>query len=306
MGLDISTPSVDWGTALFPNYDFQSQMFGGPGVSDIFGSFGDWLSGGDQQTTSETVPWSELQPYLIQGYEGLGSTFFPGGELSPQQYFPEQTVAGFTPEQMAGQESLMSHAQNLPGMISGYGDVLNRMTSGQPDMNVWGPLMNQMSQSAAQNFTEEVMPAIRSEAVNAGQFGGPRQTLGLGKAAGRIAEGLSRGQAQLAGTAGLASLQQQRAGASMMPEYFGLGTMPGDIMGQVGGQNQLMNQAMIDADVNRWNFQQQAPANALAQYMSILQGGPAYSSTTTNQEVDRLMQLLGLGAAGVGAYYGAQ
>ena len=52
-----------------------------------------------------------------------------------------------------------------------------------------------------------------------------------------------------------------------------------DAMGRVGAQRRGMSQSAIDQDMQRYNYEQMAPYNALNQYMNTISGN--YGGTTT-------------------------
>ena len=79
------------------------------------------------QTIEKADPWSEAQTYLKDIFgraQGLANQ-------GPSQYYPGQTFAPFTPEQLAGQDYLLSYASMLPGRLGTIYGAEQGMLSGQ-------------------------------------------------------------------------------------------------------------------------------------------------------------------------------
>ncbi len=77
--------------------------------------------------------------------------------------------------------------------------------------------------------------------------------------------------------------QQAMTAAGMMPAFDQMQrTNIQDVL-NVGGALEDQSQRLIDADMARWNFGQQAPWQALGQYGNIVHGMPGgYGTQTTN------------------------
>lgn len=100
---------------------------------------------------------------------------------------------------------------------------------------------------------------------------------------------------------GLHSQGNQDAARSMalLPQLYSYGLMPGQNMLDVGSIYEGQNQANIDANRERYDYNAQGPWNMLERYAGLMSGLPSFNSnstTTTGPGPDRLMQ--GLGAAG--------
>lgn len=86
---------------------------------------------------------------------------------------------------------------------------------------------------------------------------------------------------------------------ALLPGLFSAGQMPGQAMLDVGGIYEGQAQNMLNADMDRYNYQANAPWQYLTQYANMMNGLPDFSGSTqtSTQRVpqNRLMQ--GLGAA---------
>ena len=100
-------------------------------------------------------------------------------------------------------------------------DTLKQMMSGQVNMDIWQPLMDQMSRSMTRDFTEQVMPHVRSQAMSAGAYGQSMGMRGQGLAADRFSENLSDSMERIIAQGGIQALQQQQAGAGLAAQMYG-------------------------------------------------------------------------------------
>ncbi len=139
-----------------------------------------------------------------------------GVSQQPMQYYPGQTVAGFTPAQTAAQEATINRAtQGSPlmgqaqGQLSktiqggGFGQEYNNpLVSGEqaatvsgaflnPESNPWlNATYNQAAGQTVRKFGEATMPEIRRAAIGEGAYGGGRQGVAEGIAGRGLAEEL--------------------------------------------------------------------------------------------------------------------
>ena len=100
-------------------------------------------------------------------------------------------------------------------------DTLNQMMSGEVNMDIWQPLMDQMSRSMTRDFTEQVMPHVRSEAMAAGAYGQSMGMRGTGLASDRFSENLADSMERIIAQGGIQALQQQQAGAGLAAQMYG-------------------------------------------------------------------------------------
>ena len=75
-------------------------------------------------------------------------------------------------------------------------------------------------------------------------------------------------------------LGAQQGALAMAPQTMGMGLMPMDIMGQVGQYNTGIDTQALDADMQRWNYNQNLPWENLNRYSSIVSQAP-WGSTST-------------------------
>ena len=241
-------------------------------------------SGGSQ--TTESKPWKGVRPYLTEGYQALSENVLG----SPQEFFPNQTFASFSPqteqalgqmEARAGSNPLLQQAQQQQADVAG-GAYLS------PD----SPYMQDIIQSVGSS----VIPGVQSEF---GQAYGRANTPGFYEAMGRgfgsqLAPYMSQERARMDAAAGrLPQLARE--------DYYDIGQL-----GAAGGIREQQAQRQIDEDMARFQFEQQEPSQRALTYMSALSGSPMFSTTTTSGGGGGGGNpfLGALGGAGVGAPLG--
>jgi len=227
--------------------------------------------GGGSQTT-KTEPWEGVQPYLSDVYskaQSYSNTPTPG-------YFPGQTYAGFTPAQLAAQQGIQDFAlQGAPQIMNPAMQAYQYGTSGSILDVANNPYVQAMAQGAAQDAFGQLDPAlagIRQGAIQSGGYGGSRQGIAEGLAIGGAADAATRAAADIYGQAYGQGLQQQLGTLGMTGDILQAGFTPYGALSTAGAEQQAMNQAAIDEAMARYNYEQQAPFNKLAQYEAILSG----------------------------------
>jgi hypothetical protein len=213
----------------------------------------------------------------------------------PQQFFPGQTFADLTPDQLAGLQSQLNFSQNqLPGQLGqvnqSFGNALNAGSLfGDPSVQAG---LGTIENRANQNFSENILPQLRQQATGTGnQFSSKAEQ--SERLAGRdLQQIISDSQGSfLANQLGSArGLQGSAIGNA--PNVTQLGLRPGANQFNVGSVLQGQNQLGVSEDVNRFNFGQQAEDvnldQLIARFGSLagIGGGAGFSSqpgASTNQ-----------------------
>lgn len=177
-------------------------------------------------------------------------------------------------------------------------------------------MFNRAADSVGQQFSKNVMPGIASMFAGAGRFGSNQMAEGLDQAQGRYGDVLSKlatdiyggnfareremqqNAQQMLGQFGLADRSQRigalgelgsqfgrerllqtqattQAPSLAQADYFDLGQLA-----NLGAAKDAYGQSTRQADIDRWNFNQQAPRDELAFLASILKGAPMGSTTS--------------------------
>ena len=266
------------------------------------GLFSGLFSSGPKETTTTNNPMAGLEPKLNQ-------LFADAANLQQEQYYPGQTIAGFTPAQLQGQQGILGAANQLQGNVVdpslsawrgmlGASDVANR-----PEVQ---GLLAANQRNVMDTLTREALPAIDITSVGYGGFGGSGHAKAQQLALDRASTALANANAGILSDAygqGLGATQYALGAAPQMAE---LGFVAPRAIGGVGAEQQAMEQAMIDAEVQKWKANQAAPYERLQRQMAIYGAGQPYGSTTSPNPNQRqpFMDLVGAGLTTVGAIYG--
>lgn len=236
--------------------------------------------GGTTTTLQKSDPWSGIQPYLTKGYEDLSKLYSGAG---PQLY-PDQTYAAPSPIRRAAQQYELNYAANgLPQDInairSSYGSLLNAA-----DVNS-NPYLAQAAEGAIRPVVDQlqqnILPGIRSGAMQTGQYGGSRQGLAEGNAitgATRAMGDMTSGMYSDAYSKGLDSMSKAML---FGPQMIQMGTAPAQYMRAAAGENEAEAQKAIDEAKYRYEYGQKLPFSKLADYLGLLQGSPGGQTTAT-------------------------
>jgi|TARA_R100000149_G_C5880177_1_gene145109 hypothetical protein len=190
----------------------------------------------------------------------------------PMQYYPGQTVVGFSPETEMALSGLREQAIQGSPFIGAVQDVVMQNLMGT------NPL-----QAAA------FRPAV--EQVEA-QFG----------KAGRYGSGYQQ-RAVAEGLAPMAYKAQQDA-IAMAPAAREFGFADLETLAGIGAAREAQEQAELSADIEKFQFEQQAPQAALTNYLASVQGGQLGSQQITPFYSNPLAS--GLSGALGGAILGGQ
>jgi hypothetical protein len=187
------------------------------------------------------------------------------------------------------------------------------------------PYLDKMFEQAAgkvgEQFRDIAMPGIASRFALAGRSGSGAEQQAIEGATGRLGETLSgmatniygqdygqeRGRQMQAAQALSAPYQAERmqmmrampfAGQMAQQDYADIAQLGG-----VGAERQAYQQQLINADIQRHEFEQNKELEMLRNYNALLQGGQGYGETTSAQSAP-MYSNTGAGALG-GALSGA-
>ena len=204
--------------------------------------------------------------------------------------------------QMAQPLSTLGYSQLTPFSEDQY----NQMLSGDVDMDQFGAISDVYRREAQQQLEENLLPGIRQSITQYQPGGGSRgdivQGLAIDRANQRVSDNIARAMfgAQTEATkrqlaAGQMGLQAQQYGMGyglqgadatrgILGQYPSIMGAPIDAyakLGGVGAQQRAMEQAEIDRDMARYQYQANLPRIGLQNYMAGLSGEYGGQSTTT-------------------------
>ena len=194
--------------------------------------------GGSQRTiTQTTAPSAFAQPFLEYGMQEAKDLY----QSARPQYYPKSTVVGFSPETQMALSGYRSAAAAGSPMIPAVQQAVQQNLTGT------NPLFQQSLQPTIQQAMQGAM--------SSGRYGS--------------------GYAQRAVAEAVAPLvyQAQQAAIQQAPAARDFGFADLQTMAQVGAAREAQEQAELAADIERFQFQEARPAQKLADYLTMVQGG---------------------------------
>jgi hypothetical protein len=252
---------------------------------------------------------------MQQGAEGaLASTLARGGQAATYG---------------AGLAGPLSQGQ-FGGLTPFQGGQYSDLMAGKVDLGAASPFAstaNALEQQVMGRLKGNILPGLRQQQVQYQPGGSSRAALEQNKAiSGAVQQGLTKPMADMYSQAyqqaqaqrlpaaqmglgaqqfgmgyGLQGLGAQQASMSQYPSIMGAPLGMYKAMGDVGAQRRGLSQSVIDRDMQRYNYEQMAPYNALNQYMNTISGNYGGTTTqTTPQNNSGIMNMLGsLGSAAI-------
>ena len=221
---------------------------------------------GVTETITRTAPAPFAEPFLQYGMSEAYRQYMQG----PQEYYPGETVVGFAPQ--TEQALRMREQQALAGTPVGTAaqqyatDVLGgTFLGGSPGLS-----------EAINRALDPVQARTTSALAQRGRLGSGAaadvMTRALGDVAADIAYrdyGAERARQQQ--VLGFAPQLQQAS-------YYDIGQL-----GAVGGAREQLAQQQLASDIARFQFEQQAPMQALGQYQAAVSGFPMGQTSSAIQ-----------------------
>ena len=235
--------------------------------------------GSDTQTIS-TQPPEIIQPYLNQGLAGAQQAF----EMGPQQYYPGQTVVPFSgqTEQALGMQE--QRAMGGSPVVGAAQDQIQQTLQG--DFLNSNPHLDQTFNRGADQIGNRLDSLFARSGRNL-----DAQAPVLGEQLGDFANSLYGGNYQAERGRQMGAASQAIPLANQ--DYFDI-----SMLGNVGSQVEGQASNIMQDNVARYNFAQQAPGQSVDDYLRRIMGGSPGSSQTTTSPV---YSNNGAGAAGIAA-----
>ena len=265
--------------------------------------------GGESETTSSSAPWSAQIPYLIGGKNSQGeevkgvfpeaARLYESGGLAGE-FYPGQTVAdesGYTTQarQMIANRATNGDA-NIDNAASSMANILNdgalANNSGLNLLNQYAGSTNPYIDSLYSQAANKTNAAINSNFSANGRYGSGAQASAIADADQNLAnEMYSNAYNQAVSAAGTAAnaynqgIASQIAAASPAQSLSNQAYTDASQLAQAGTSLDDYNQSVVDADVDRWNYNQQRDMTALQNYLNLVggsYGGQGESTTETD------------------------
>lgn len=245
------------------------------------------MSGGGSKTQKQTVnnsPWKGQVPYLDTLFKDARKLY----EQGPIEYYPGQTVAGLSPGQTGALDATITRGLE--------GSPLNKASSGYLQDVLGGKYLN-AENPYFQTVANRARQAADSTFAGSGRYGSGYHAGAVADSVGALA--YQDYQNQLGRMDQAAALAPTVAGQDFVDLNAALGA---------GNQYQQQLQNQINADMERYNFQQQAPYANLAAFQDFISGqyGGQTQTIAPTQQASPWQQLFGtaLSAAGTAGNLG--
>ena len=220
--------------------------------------------GGSQTVNTQVQPPSYAMPFLQYGLDEARAQY----DNNAPNYYPAQTVVGFSPESEMSLDMMRDRALDPNSMTAQTSNVVQQNLMGT------NPLM-----SAA---FQPVVNEVQSQFAKAGRYGS------------------GANQQALAAALAPAALQAQQTAIAQAPQIQNQDLSQ---LAAVGSAREGQAQAELQDQVNRFNFEQNIEQQKLKDYLALVGGGTIGSNTI--QPVQRNTAASALGGALGGAQLGA-
>lgn len=224
--------------------------------------------GGTTRQVTQTITDPTTAPFKEFGLAEAKRLY----EQGPMQYYPGQTVVGFSPETEMALSGLRQQAITGSPFIGAVQDVVMQNLMGT------NPL-----QAAA---FRPAVEAVETQAAKAGRYGSGYQQRAVAEALAPMAY----------------EAQQRAIQQAPMARQFGFADL--ETLAGIGAAREAQEQAELSADIEKFQFEQQAPGAALANYLAAVQGGQLGTQQITPYYSNPLAS--GLSGALGGAMLGGQ
>ena len=245
---------------------------------ESFTFYGGGDDGGSQQQTTTSGIDPSMRPYVEKGLseaQRLYETYTP-------QYFPGQTYVSPSAQTesaltMAEQQARAGSPLINQAMAQQQGAVGGQYLGANPFLQA----ALKPGQEAATQAYNQAISGTRSQAAGAGRYGSGAQNQLESLSQQNLANALANqaGQAAYQNYASERGLQEQAA--RFAPQMAQAAYQPINQLLQTGQARENYAQQALQADLDRFNFQQNLPYQRLAQFTSTVAGQPLTTQSTT-------------------------
>ena len=253
--------------------------------------------GGSTTTVQKADPWAGQQPYLQDIFQQAQQLYNAGG-MAPN-YYPGQTVAGQSDWTKQALQMQADRAQSGSPLITNASNAMNNITTGQSLAGNQGlNTLNQLSQEDNPYVDElynransQVQANLDGNFNRAGRYGSGAHEAAAADAANNLAAQMYSSlwdkradAAQSAGQLYNTGIGQQVVAGQTGQQLANQAYTDAEALSQAGGMMDDYNQQLINANIDRYNYDQQKALLALQNYNNLIQGSYGGTTTTTGQQ----------------------
>lgn len=255
------------------------------------GMLGGGGSSGGTQTT-KTEPWDQQKPYLTDIMSKAQNNY----NTQTPQYYPNSTVAPLS--------NTTNLAMGLQAARAINGSPLENATNNMATNTMNGAFMNsnpyldQNFDTGARQITKAYNNAVTGN--TAGMEGGGRLVSGMqafmnNQANDTLGQNLGELYGKTYGQNYTDERTNQMRAMAFAPQMINQDYTDLGALSDVGNFQDTRSQDLTNADVSRWNYNQNLPYNNLSNYSNLVQGNYGGTSTAT-QPYSSGNRLGGIGA----------
>lgn len=246
---------------------------------DIDDAHRKWKSGGSPKQKSESKSNTVSTPVQSGQYNNLlgqSDAWLSGGGFDQNYGGVEgfENNAAMNQYQQGAINQMGTQGGNIQNMLNTQGQEALGQALGSYDPNNTGlsDAITAANSTLTRDFNQSTMPAIQAAAVNAGQGGSTRQGIAQGIASQGLADSMSRNASTLA-FQDQQAFNQNKSQALSNLSNISQGLLSG-AAGQydAGSLQQSQEQQQINADINKWAYENNVDLNTLLAYKQLITG----------------------------------
>jgi hypothetical protein len=249
-----------------------------PALSNYFTFYKGGGGGGSSQTTNQLDP--TVRPFVKYGLQEAKGLY----QTSTPEYYGGQTYIGPSGQTQAALQAAQNRALAGNPLLPAAQQQQQDVIGGAYLQN--NPYFDQAlagaAQGATQNYNDAIM-AAQSGASRAGRYGSGVSADIQNRAANTLANTLSNKYGELAYTNYATERGRQEAAAMGAPALAAADYADIQQLLNVGKTSEDYQKTALQADIDRFNFEQNKPYQKLSAYLGAAYGAPTGSVSTTTQ-----------------------
>ena len=256
----------------------------GAAGQNIYNGGGKGGGGGKSTTTQGIDPM--LQPYVTYGLNEAKNLY----QSATPQYYPGQTYISPSQQTQAALQAQQTRALQGNPLLPAAQQQQQAVIGGQYLQN--NPFFNQALAGAGQAATSQYFDAInqaQSGASQAGRYGSGAQENLFNRAGTTLANTLANKAGELSYQNYATERGRQEAAAAGAPQLAMADYADIAQLGQAGQTAEDYQQAALNADIARFDFQQNLPYQKLSSFLNSVYGAPQGSVSQTQQSGGKIV-----------------
>lgn len=234
---------------------------------------------GTETIKSISEPWSQQAPHLRRTMNRATDLYQQG----PLDYYPGQTVSNFSNPTRNAMDMYRQNAYQNTGQANALNQQMTGTLGG--DYLNSNPYLDRMMDSASRGMTrafrEGTAPSIGAQFDSAGRYGSGLYQNMQGTAQDELARGLGETAGNIYGQNYANERSNQMRAAALAPSTIPMNDYAASQLLNVGNMQDAQQQRNINAQRDRWDFNQNRGWDNLARYGSAVSG--QYGGMTSQQ-----------------------